>query len=148
MAISPESYVVEREFAESMVDPFEAIIELRARVTDLEATLAKSSERWDGPETDNFIEGVRKEAAHQIARWGAGHDDGKGPEEFFWVVGYLAGKALASFRSGDIEKAKHHAISTSAVMLNWHARIRSMEPDQRGEGGADGAEGPRGSPKA
>ena len=111
-------------------------VRLKRKVAELEATLAKSSEAWDGPETDNFIEGLRKEATHQIARWGAGHDDRKEPEDFFWVVGHLAGKALAAFRTGDIEKARHHAISTSAVLLNWHGRISSMPTKQSKEGGA------------
>ena len=65
------------------------------------------------------------EAAHQVVRWGTQHDEGKNPEDWFWLVGYLAGKALAAFKAGDLEKAKHHCISTAAALRNWHAHIRS-----------------------
>ncbi len=60
MASSPESYAVEREFAESMEDPFEAILKLRARVAELEDErsdaelrdhLVQVSEAWAATET-------------------------------------------------------------------------------------------------
>jgi len=47
MASSPESYAVEREFAESMEDPFEAIIELRAKVEYLETLVARTRKSHD-----------------------------------------------------------------------------------------------------
>jgi hypothetical protein len=77
------------------------------------------------PEIDDFDRAVPLEAAHQVARWTAAHDSGKNPEDWFWLLGYLAGKALASVRSGDLEKAKHHCISSAAALRNWHAHIRS-----------------------
>jgi hypothetical protein len=77
------------------------------------------------PEIDNFDRAVPLEAAHQVARWTAAHDAGKNPEDWFWLLGYLAGKALASLKVGDLEKAKHHCISSAAVLRNWHAHIRS-----------------------
>ncbi len=112
------------------------VVELKDKVSELEATLAKSREAWDGPETDDFIAGVRREAAHQITRWGASHDDRKTPEETYWVVGYLAGKALAALRQGDLEKFRHHAITTSAALLNWHGRVSSTPTEQSKEGEA------------
>jgi len=75
------------------------------------------------PETENFVEGIRLEAAHQEQRWGASHDDGKGPQDWYWLVGHLAGKALMSFVTGDIEKAKHHVITTAAALANWHRKL-------------------------
>lgn len=77
------------------------------------------------PEIENFDSAVPLEAAHQVSRWGAPHDDGKTPEDWFWLLGYLAGKALASAKSGDIEKAKHHCISSAAALRNWHAHLRN-----------------------
>lgn len=49
MASSPESYEVEREFAESFDDPFEAIIELRTRVAELEeaARVVLAASGWE-----------------------------------------------------------------------------------------------------
>jgi hypothetical protein len=75
------------------------------------------------PHTQDWIEGVRLEAAHQVNRWGADHDDGKEPADWFWLIGYLAGKALAAAISGNVEKAKHHTISGGAALLNWFHAI-------------------------
>lgn len=79
----------------------------------------------DSPETEDFDKALPLEAAHQVRRWGAEHDAGKNPEDWFWLIGYLAGKALAAHRIGDVEKAKHHCISAAAALRNWHAHIRS-----------------------
>lgn len=76
------------------------------------------------PETEDFDRAVPLEAAHQVERWGAAKDEGKNPEDWFWLVGYLAGKALSAMKAGDMVKAKHHTISTAAALRNWHAHIR------------------------
>jgi hypothetical protein len=81
---------------------------LKARVRELEALL-------NMPETVDFIEGVRREAAHQRERWGSEHDDGKTDADWFWLVGYLVGKALHK-----PEKRLHHLITAAAALLNWH----------------------------
>jgi len=91
------------------------------------------------PETSDFDKGVPLEATHQIQRWGAAHDDGKQPEDWFWLCGYLAGKALSSFKAGDVEKAKHHCISTAAAMRNWHKAIATGESVMRPEISAEKA---------
>lgn len=83
------------------------------------------------PEIESFDKGVPLEAAHQIQRWPADHDSGKEPEDWFWLIGYLAGKALHAHKTGDLEKAKHHCISTAAALRNWHAHIRSGESKMR-----------------
>lgn len=83
----------------------------------------KLDRRINNPITDNFIEGVRIEAAHQIERWGVAHDRGKTPLDWFWLVGFLAQKATASAQADDIDKALHHTISTAAALRNWHAAI-------------------------
>jgi hypothetical protein len=75
------------------------------------------------PTLHSFRDGVVLEAAHQRARWGADHDAGKAPADWFWLVGYLAGKALHAQTSGNTEKALHHTISTAAALANWHAAI-------------------------
>jgi hypothetical protein len=83
------------------------------------------------PEVEDFDKGVPLEAAHQVLRWGTQHDAGKNAEDWFWLVGYLAGKALAAQKSGDREKAKHHCISTAAALRNWHAHLRSGASEMR-----------------
>jgi hypothetical protein len=76
------------------------------------------------PQTVDFISAVATEAAHQRLRWGAAHDTTKSPTDWFWVIGYLAGKALSASIAGDLEKARHHTISTAAALAHWHASLQ------------------------
>ena len=85
--------------------------------------LVEASKIWDGPETSDWLEGVRKEAAHQVSRWGTTHDGGKDPFDWFWLLGYLAQKAASAAVAGDLEKAQHHTVSTGAALFNWHAHL-------------------------
>jgi hypothetical protein len=57
------------------------------------------------PEIDSFLRAVHIEAVHQVERWGTAHDRAKRPADWFWLVGYLGGKALHANTSGDTEKA-------------------------------------------
>jgi len=92
------------------------------------------------PELHDFAKAVALEAAHQRERWGSGHDAGKKPADWFWLVGYLAGKALhmhvESITSGTAgewcrEKALHHVITTAAALANWHAAIEGTNNAMR-----------------
>lgn len=78
----------------------------------------------NNPETEDFLKGVRLEAAHQVEKCGEAHDRGKSAENWFWLVGYLAGKCLRCIIEGDREKALHHTISSAAALMNWHAAIK------------------------
>lgn len=91
------------------------------------------------PELHDFAKGVVSEAQHQRLRWGSEHDAGKEPQDWFWLLGYLAGKALKAHASGDTEKALHHTISSAAALANWHAAIHGqtnmrpgIDPAERG----------------
>lgn len=75
------------------------------------------------PEVKSFLEGVKLEAAHQVERWGDAHDRSKSADNWFWLVGFLAGKALRSAILGNMELAKHHTISAAATLYNWHCAI-------------------------
>ncbi len=90
--------------------------ELEARIKALEAQI-------NTPETADFMKGIPLEAAHQRERWGSNHDAGKAPLDWFWLIGFLAQKAATSALAGDIEKAKHHTISTAGALANWHLRL-------------------------
>lgn len=79
------------------------------------------------PENDHFLRGVHVEAVHQVERWGEAHDRAKRPADWFWLVGYLAGKALHSAISCNTEKALHHCISTAAALYNWHCAIKGVD---------------------
>lgn len=83
----------------------------------------------NSPEIDNFLRGVHIEAIHQIDRWGDASDRAKRPADWFWLVGYLAGKALHAAVAGDRGKALHHCISTAAALYNWHCSINGTEID-------------------
>lgn len=75
------------------------------------------------PQLHDFSAAVVLEAAHQRERWGSNHDAGKAPEDWFWLLGYLGGKALAAAKAGDRDKALHHTISSAAALANWHAAL-------------------------
>jgi len=79
------------------------------------------------PELENFLRGVHIEAVHQVERWGTAHDRAKRPADWFWLVGYLAGKALHSAIAGDTDKALHHCISSAAALYNWHSSIKGVD---------------------
>jgi hypothetical protein len=96
------------------------IVELRAEIERLTALL-------NTPEVDDFAKGAVLEAAHQRERWGADHDSGKSPFDWFWLVGYLAQKAASSAVSGNTEKAMHHTISTAAALANWHLALSGAD---------------------
>jgi hypothetical protein len=83
------------------------------------------------PETADFMAGVPIEAQHQRERWGVDHDAGKSPFDWFWLIGYLAQKAADAAVRGDVEKAKHHTISTGAALANWHAALTGADTRMR-----------------
>lgn len=116
-------------------------------VDRLEAELKAAQALLNAPELHDFASGVTLEAAHQRQRWGADHDAGKAPEDWFWLLGFLGGKALHAAKAGDRDKALHHTISTAAALANWHAALlgvsTSMRPgiDPAARGLADEAPG-------
>ena len=78
------------------------------------------------PHTAEFLEAVKLEAIHQRERWGNEHDAGKTDADWFWLVGYLTGKALHK-----PEKKVHHIITTAAALLNWHAAVTGVDTRMR-----------------
>ena len=122
---------------ELLSEPTEAE-SLRARVAELEALI-------NTPQTVDWFDGVQLEAAHQQERWGTTHDGGKTAFDWFWLIGYLAQKAASSAVSGNVEKAKHHTISTGAALLNWHRNLSGENTSMRP--GTGDAATPRPDPK-
>jgi len=94
------------------------------------------------PHTREFLEAVKLEMPHQRERWGAAHDAGKTPADWFWLVGYLAGKALHQSHGGDPEKAKHHIITTASALGNWFLAVTGESTSMR-----PGSETPAGEPE-
>ena len=83
------------------------------QLTDKNNSLKKELAKINTPMIENFIDSVKNEMEHQKLRW---NDDHKSSNDWFWLVGYLAGKALAA---QTIEKKKHHIITTCAALGNW-----------------------------
>lgn len=107
------------------------ILRLLGRIADLEREFAQAQQRvaelearLNTPEIEDFSRAVCLEAAHQIERWGTAHDRAKSAEHWYWLVGYLAGKALRATITGDRDKALHHCISSAAALAHWHDAIR------------------------
>lgn len=86
----------------------------------LQAEVDRLNQIINTPQADDFLRAVSTEAEHQRQRWGSEHDDGKAPSDWFWLIGYLAGKALHAHGAGNVEKAEHHVITTAAALANWH----------------------------
>ena len=74
------------------------------------------------PEIHDFAKAVTLEAAHQRKRWAADGDDGKTNADWFWLIGYLAGKALHN-PGDDSDKRLHRVITVAAAACNWHAAL-------------------------
>lgn len=98
------------------------------------AAAARLNNLVNNPHTEDFLQATRLEAAHQVLRFGEAHDRGKSAENWFWLVGYLAGKCLRAAITGDRDKALHHTISSAAALMNWHAAIAL---DDSGTGAGD-----------
>ena len=79
------------------------------------AEIDQLKKQLNTPEILDFAKAVNLEAAHQRERWGTDHDGGKEDADWFWLVGYLAGKALHV-----PEKRLHHLITAAAALANWH----------------------------
>lgn len=86
--------------------------------------LQKENARLDGlinsPEILDFQKAIQLESAHQRERWGIEHDGGKTDADWFWLIGYLAGKALHN-PGGELDKQLHRIITVGAAACNWHA---------------------------
>ncbi|KAF1042598.1 MAG: hypothetical protein GAK35_02645 [Herbaspirillum frisingense] len=85
-----------------------------------DAEIARLNQIINNPQSGDFLRAVSTEGEHQRQRWGSSHDAGKAPADWFWLVGYLAGKALHAHSGGDMQKAEHHVITAAAALLNWH----------------------------
>lgn len=87
------------------------------------AEVARLTAIIDTPQAGDFLRAVSTEAEHQRRRWGNEHDTGKSPADWYWLVGYLAGKALHAHITGDAVKAEHHMITTAAACENWQRAL-------------------------
>lgn len=127
--------------SDAMKKPDELVEKNASIITELSAKVAAltmENKRLDGlinnPHTENFLEAVKLEAAHQRERWGSEHDGGKEPSDWFWLLGFLAGKAIRPAQPR--HKVLHHIITTAAACLNWHANESGFSTSMKA--GAEG----------
>lgn len=104
------------------IEKLPSVIEVED-ILSMAAEIRRTRALINTPTIDDWILGVRLEAAHQVERWGTEGDAGKSDPDWFWLIGYLAGKALFASMKGDTVKALHHTISTGAALLNWWRHI-------------------------
>ena len=99
-------------------------------INQREEELIRLKTMLNTPIFEDFVEGFKREAAYQIKEWGESLDRHKEPQEWYWLLAYLSGKGLRAQMEGDLDKARHHCISSAAVLLNWH---RSIGAENTGE---------------
>ena len=136
------------EYEQSEVDALPAVciaepLYSAATVAELRAEVERLNAIVNTPQANDFLRAVSTEAEHQRQRWGSSHDAGKTPADWFWLVGYLAGKALHAHGVGDTTKAEHHIITTAAALANWHLSMfgkTDMRPGIDGEAALTGAD--------
>lgn len=103
----------------------------KGRALEAEAELTRVLELLDTPDQHDFLVAAVTEAQYQRTRWSAS-DAEKSDSEWFWLVGYLVGKAFHDVRG----KRVHHLTAAAAALANWHAaavaRGEDM-PEERGD---------------
>lgn len=96
---------------------------LREELAEVSREADRLRELINTPLFEDFLEAAKNEAAHQRERWGEDHDALKEPQDWYWTLGYLSGKALRAHLERDYAKALHHTISSAALLIHWHARV-------------------------
>lgn len=81
-------------------------------------------ERLDTPEMLDFLRAVKVEAQHQRDRWKK-TDPMKSDADWYWLIGYLGGKALMDPHEPEDERTSldrrlHRIITVAAAAYNWH----------------------------
>lgn len=102
----------------------------QAEYAELKASVMERDRLYaliNNPQTTEFLGAVQAEAAYQRQKWGQPHDREKSAENWFWLVGYLSGKALRAAITGDKFKARHHTVSSAAALANWFEAIGQDE---------------------
>lgn len=131
-ANEPDSQLAHDE-ALMVARQLEALAPCVISATELAALRADRTERLrlealiNTPELESFLTATHIEAVHQVERWGTAGDRAKRPADWFWLVGYLAGKALHAAIGCNLDKAKHHCVSTAAALYNWHCAIKGVD---------------------
>jgi hypothetical protein len=93
------------------------------------AVVIEKAEKYDAintPELYDYLEAAQNEALHQREKWGTNGDEGKTDADWFWLVGYLAGKALHNppkVNMTPVDAMLHRLVALGAAVANWHAAV-------------------------
>ncbi len=72
----------------------------------------------NSPQTDDFIEAIKTEAAHQCERW---DDSQNNNVDWLWRLAYISTKTV---HKEDQSKLKHWIVSCGALCLNWFKSVK------------------------
>lgn len=100
-----------------------SVEQMQLQIEQQQQEIARLNSIINSPLNNDFLKGVSVEAEHQLQRWSRDHDARKNGWDWFWAIGYLSQKAAAAFEAGDFEKAKHHCISTAALLKSMHQNV-------------------------
>ena len=90
-------------------------------IAELKAEVSRLNTLINSPEINDFIEGVKIEAAHQTEKWGKQEDHP--PHHYILIFTKLLGKLSVCIWDRDVDKFKHHLITLSAAAHNIHRQI-------------------------
>lgn len=98
----------------------------RHEIVELNRIIKEQNVRLNKPYNEDWLQGVCIEIMYQETKWEK-QDANKRPEDWFWTLGYLAGKCLYAYMHKNKTKAKHHTISAAALLYHWHKKISQEE---------------------
>ena len=83
------------------------------------------------PEVENFLRAVKKEAAYQKGKWKV-TDPMKSSADWYWLLGYLGGKALMDPHEEQDPRSKrerrmHRIITVAAAAYHWFQAVKKRE---------------------
>jgi hypothetical protein len=132
MTVEEELEAIEIDWTLGVAENFQRVKSAALAALEAANKLAEEAEaKLNSPELHDFSAGVIMEAAHQRERWGSEHDESKGADDWFWLIAYLATKAMQAITYGDHDKALHHMITTAAALANWHASLTGKNTEMR-----------------
>lgn len=108
-------------------------LQLLGRAEKAEAEVKRLMVLLNTPEIADFLRAVEIEMPHQRERWGTDHDSGKTDADWFWLIGYLAGKALHNPPNDmqPFEAKLHRIVTIAAAAGNWHAAVSGSSTSMR-----------------
>ena len=112
--------------------PEEELEGLREENTYLRSEIERMGKLLGTPEMEDFLKAVEREAAYQREHWGKEHDRVKSHADWYWLVGWLGGKAVTDPHEEDDrrtprERRLHRIITVAAAAFHWHDATRKGE---------------------